>query len=73
MQDDDILRAIRQYRDEVAARFDYDLERLAAYFHEQPILKGWPVATCEPRRALPVQPATKSLRKVEKPAAPTAS
>ncbi|MCX6591824.1 MAG: hypothetical protein NTZ56_09890 [Acidobacteria bacterium] len=55
--EDPIVEEIRRYREEHAARFNYDLDLIFADFKRLEAERNWPRVSRSPKRIAPVQPA----------------
>ncbi len=49
MYPDPVIEEIRQFREELAAKFNYDLAALVQYARDRDALGDWPVVRREPR------------------------
>lgn len=47
---DPIVEEIRKYREEHAARFNYDLDTIIADIQRSQAARDWPIASFEPQR-----------------------
>ncbi len=50
MPSDPIVEEVRAAREEHAARFGYDLKKIAEDVRKKREQLGWPIATCAPKR-----------------------
>jgi hypothetical protein len=53
MKDDPILAELYRFREELAARFNYDVEALAAYLREEQVKEGRTIVSFSPKRIEP--------------------
>lgn len=50
MVDDEIIKEVRRTRDELAARFDYDLDAICAHYQKMQQERGIQTVTLPPRK-----------------------
>ncbi|MCX6599626.1 MAG: hypothetical protein NTV70_25000 [Acidobacteria bacterium] len=55
--EDPIVEEIRRFREEHAAKFNYDLDAIVADLQRSAAERNWPRVSRSPKRVAPVQPA----------------
>lgn len=66
MFDDPIITEVRQVRDEIAARFNYDVSALGAYYQELESQLGLKTVTRAPKRVSEENGATEPADSIER-------